>query len=54
MKKEPEVKFYEWDHEYQMKAKCFCKDYPIFGFFIMTVMLLVRVWGQGSSSVFDA
>lgn len=41
-RQEPEVRFYEWDHGYQMKAVCFCKDYPVSGFFIMTVLLLVH------------
>lgn len=40
--KEPEVMFDESDHEYEMKTVCFCKDYPVSGFFIMTVMLLVH------------
>lgn len=48
---EPELRFYEWDHEYQMKAVCFCKDYPVSIFPIMTVMLLVHP--EGSSPVFD-
>lgn len=38
--KEPEVRFYERDHGYQMKSVCFCKNYPVS--FIMTVLLLVH------------